>query len=95
MDVLNGSFDHLFMFYDVTDSADIGSKGVTIIGRSCLSGVGNSTRKLSATEMPKQGKQTQVLHGIDLTSFHIFSSYGFIVKLIGGGDCLLRFTRFC
>ncbi|KAL9331934.1 hypothetical protein ACSQ67_001544 [Phaseolus vulgaris] len=43
---------------------DIGSKGVTIIGKSCLSGVGNSTRKLSATEMPKQGKQTQVLHGL-------------------------------
>ncbi|KAK7378606.1 hypothetical protein VNO80_04052 [Phaseolus coccineus] len=46
------------------DEADIGSKGVTIIGNSCLSGVGNSTRKLSGTEMPKQGKQTQVLHGL-------------------------------
>ncbi|XP_027921888.1 protein REVEILLE 8-like isoform X1 [Vigna unguiculata] len=46
------------------DEADIGSKGVTIIGNSCVSNVGNSTRKLSATEMPKQGKQTQVLHGL-------------------------------
>jgi len=74
MDVLNGTFHHLFMFYDVTDSADIGSKGVTIIGNSCVSNVGNSTRKLSATEMPKQGKQTQVLHGNDLTSVDICSS---------------------
>jgi len=99
MDVLNGTFHHLFMFYDVTDSADIGSKGVTIIGNSCLSDVGNST-KLSATKMPKQGKQTQVLHGNDLTSLDICSSYSSIVKLIAGGDCLilvkfLRFTRFC
>ncbi|XP_047162779.1 protein REVEILLE 8-like isoform X1 [Vigna umbellata] len=46
------------------DEADIGSKGVTIIGNSCVSDVGNSTRKLSATEIPKQGKQTQVLHGL-------------------------------
>ncbi|XP_014495342.1 protein REVEILLE 8 isoform X2 [Vigna radiata var. radiata] len=44
------------------DEADIGSKGVTIIGNSCVSDVGNSTTKLSATEIPKQGKQTQVLH---------------------------------
>ncbi|XP_014495340.1 protein REVEILLE 8 isoform X1 [Vigna radiata var. radiata] len=46
------------------DEADIGSKGVTIIGNSCVSDVGNSTTKLSATEIPKQGKQTQVLHGL-------------------------------
>lgn len=29
-DVLNWTFHHLFMIYDVTDSADIGSKGVII-----------------------------------------------------------------
>ncbi|KAH1258573.1 Protein REVEILLE 8 [Glycine max] len=55
---------HLFMLYDVTDSADIGSKGITRIGHSSLSGVGNSTRNLPATEMAKQGKQAQVIHGL-------------------------------
>ncbi|WVZ07957.1 hypothetical protein V8G54_021303 [Vigna mungo] len=44
--------------------SDIGSKGMTIIGNSCVSDVGNSTRTLSATEIPKQGKQTRVLHGL-------------------------------
>ncbi|XP_020212995.1 protein REVEILLE 8 isoform X2 [Cajanus cajan] len=42
--------------------ADIGPKGTTRIGHTSLSGVGNSTRKLPATEMPKQGNQGQVLH---------------------------------
>jgi len=61
------------MLYDVTDSADIGSKGITRIDHSSLSGVGNSTRNLPATEMPKQGKQAQVIHGNDLTCiFFIF-----------------------
>uniref|UniRef100_A0A0R0KL34 Uncharacterized protein n=1 Tax=Glycine max TaxID=3847 RepID=A0A0R0KL34_SOYBN len=43
---------------------DIGSKGITRIGHSSLSGVGNSTRNLPATEMAKQGKQAQVIHGL-------------------------------
>jgi len=47
------------MLYDVTDSADIGSKGTN----SSLSGVRNSTRTLPASEIPKQGKQAPVLHG--------------------------------
>lgn len=87
------------MLYDVTDSADIGSKGITRIDHSSLSGVGNSTRNLPATEMPKQGKQAQVIHGNDLTC--IFFSFVFIVKLlVTGGDCLIltkfhRFARFC
>ncbi|KAL5155332.1 Protein REVEILLE 8 [Glycine soja] len=44
--------------------SDIGSKGITRIDHSSFSGVGNSTRNLPATEMPKQGKQAQVIHGL-------------------------------
>lgn len=51
------------MLYDVTDSADIGSKGITKITNSSLSGVRNSTRTLQTSEIPKQGKQAPVLHG--------------------------------
>ncbi|RDY13863.1 Protein REVEILLE 8 [Mucuna pruriens] len=54
----------LIMLYDVTDSADIGSKGITQITNSSLSGVGNSTRTLPTSEIPKQGKQAPVLHGL-------------------------------
>ncbi|RDX88526.1 Protein REVEILLE 8, partial [Mucuna pruriens] len=56
------NFPPLIMLYDVTDSADIGSNGITRIGQSSLSGVVNSTR--NATEMPQQGKQAPVLHGL-------------------------------
>lgn len=51
------------MLYDVTDSADIGSKGITQISNSSLNGVGNSTRKLLSSEIPKQGKPAPVIHG--------------------------------
>ncbi|KAH1070549.1 hypothetical protein GYH30_007562 [Glycine max] len=50
--------------YLLGNEADIGSKGITRIGHSSLSGVGNSTRNLPATEMAKQGKQAQVIHGL-------------------------------
>ncbi|KAK7393591.1 hypothetical protein VNO78_22149 [Psophocarpus tetragonolobus] len=47
------------------NEADIGSKGITQITNSSLSGVGNSTRTLPPTpEIPKQGKQAPVLHGL-------------------------------
>ncbi|RYR72946.1 hypothetical protein Ahy_A02g007174 isoform B [Arachis hypogaea] len=52
------------MLYDVTDSADIGSKGITQISNSSLNGVGNSTRKLLSSEIPKQGKPAPVIHGL-------------------------------
>jgi len=55
------------MLYDVTDSADIGSKGMPKITNSSLSGVRNSTRTLPSSEIPKQGKQAPVLHGNLLT----------------------------
>ncbi|KAK7396542.1 hypothetical protein VNO78_17623 [Psophocarpus tetragonolobus] len=58
------NFLPLIMLYDVTDSVDIGSKEITRIGHSSLSVVGNSTRKLPTTEMPKQRKQAQVIHGL-------------------------------
>ncbi|KAJ1395982.1 SANT/Myb domain [Sesbania bispinosa] len=58
------NFLPLIMLYDGTDSADIGSKGIIRIGNNSLNGVGNSGRKLPASEMPKQGKQIPVLHGL-------------------------------
>ena len=65
-------FHHLIMLYDVTDSADIGSKGITQITNSSLSGVGNSTRTLLTSEIPKQGKQAPVLHGNLLICWFLF-----------------------
>lgn len=50
------------MAYDVTDSADIASKGVTTVSNSNLSGMVGSIRTLPSSEMPKQGKPP-VLHG--------------------------------
>ncbi|MED6183693.1 Protein REVEILLE 8 [Stylosanthes scabra] len=44
--------------------ADIGSKGITQISNSSLNGVGNSTRKLLTSEIPKQGKPAPVIHGL-------------------------------
>ncbi|KAL2345021.1 hypothetical protein Fmac_006306 [Flemingia macrophylla] len=58
----NNSEDELNNFHG--SEADIGSKGITRIGHRSLSGIGNFTRNLPASEMPKQGKQTQVLHGL-------------------------------
>ncbi|XP_027365140.1 protein REVEILLE 8-like [Abrus precatorius] len=46
------------------NEADIGSKGITQITNSGLSGVDNSTRTLPASEIPKQGKQAPMLHGL-------------------------------
>ncbi|XP_057954445.1 protein REVEILLE 8-like [Malania oleifera] len=45
--------------------ADIGSKGmVARITKSSVSGIGISSRMLPSYEIPKQGKQGSVLHGI-------------------------------
>lgn len=44
--------------------ADIGSKGVARISNSSVSGIGSSSRPLPSSEIPKQGKQSPVLHGI-------------------------------
>ncbi|KAH1227618.1 Protein REVEILLE 8 [Glycine max] len=45
-------------------TSDIGSKGIAQITNSSLSGVGNSTGALPTSEIPKQGKQAPVLHGL-------------------------------
>ncbi|KHN48333.1 Transcription factor ASG4 [Glycine soja] len=55
-------------------NTDIGSKGITQITNSSLSGVGNSTRTLLTSEIPKQGKQAPVLHGLP----DFAEVYGFI-----------------
>nr|ABL63122.1 MYB transcription factor [Catharanthus roseus] len=44
--------------------ADIGSKGATRISNSNISGIGSSSRTLPASEVPKQGKQGSLVHGI-------------------------------
>ncbi|CAJ1968450.1 unnamed protein product [Sphenostylis stenocarpa] len=46
------------------NEADIGSKGLTQITNSSVSGVGNSIRMLPTSDIPKQGKQAPVLHGL-------------------------------
>ncbi|KAF7804500.1 protein REVEILLE 8-like isoform X1 [Senna tora] len=63
-----------YYVYYVTDSADIGSKGIARISNSSLSGVGNSARMLQSSEIPKQGKQAPVLHGLP----DFAEVYGFI-----------------
>ena len=50
------------MIYHITDSADIGSKGLVRMGNSSVSGIGSSTRTLPSSELPNQGK-VPVLHG--------------------------------
>ncbi|KAH9735530.1 protein REVEILLE 8 [Citrus sinensis] len=45
-------------------SDDIGSKGISGIGNSTVGGIGSSARTEPSTDMPKQGKQVPVLHGI-------------------------------
>ncbi|WVY98787.1 hypothetical protein V8G54_030938 [Vigna mungo] len=47
-----------------TSYSDIGSKGITKITSSSISGVRNSPRTLQTSEIPKQGKQAPVLHGL-------------------------------
>lgn len=44
--------------------ADIGPKCVSRVGNNAVSGLGTSSRTLPSAEMPKQGKQAPVLHGI-------------------------------
>ncbi|XP_030522135.1 protein REVEILLE 8 isoform X2 [Rhodamnia argentea] len=44
--------------------ADIGSKGVSRVSCSTAGGVRSSSRTLSSSEIPKQKRQTPVLHGI-------------------------------
>ncbi|MBA0684507.1 hypothetical protein Goari_026091, partial [Gossypium aridum] len=50
--------------YNVTDSANIGSKGVAKISNSGVSGIGSSGQTISNSDMSKQGKQASMLHGI-------------------------------
>ncbi|XP_031249975.1 protein REVEILLE 8-like isoform X2 [Pistacia vera] len=64
----------LIMAYHVTDSADIGSKGVSRMGNSSVSCIGSSSRTLITSETPKQGKQVPMLHGIP----DFAEVYGFI-----------------
>lgn len=60
--VIQGNFPALILVYKITDSADIGSKGAARVNNSSAGGVASSSRTLSNSEMPKQGK-TPIIHG--------------------------------
>jgi hypothetical protein len=47
------------MAYNVTDSADIGSKGVARISNSGVSAI----RTLPGSDIPNQGEKATMLHG--------------------------------
>lgn len=63
------------MAYNITDSADIASKGVARIGNNSVSGLGTSSRTLPSSEIPKQGKETAVRHGNPLDHNPEFSTF--------------------
>ncbi|XVE96768.1 hypothetical protein REPUB_Repub02eG0251300 [Reevesia pubescens] len=44
--------------------ADIGSKDVARISNNGVSAIGNSSRTIPSSDMPKQGKQAPMIHGI-------------------------------
>lgn len=51
------------MAYNVTDSADIGSKGVARISNSGVSAIRSSSRTLPGSDIPNQGEGATMLHG--------------------------------
>ncbi|EXB84817.1 Transcription factor ASG4 [Morus notabilis] len=60
---VKGDFPALIMAYNVTDSADVASKGaVARNSDSNLSGIASSGRTVPGSELPKYGKQASVLH---------------------------------
>ncbi|GMN39072.1 hypothetical protein TIFTF001_008309 [Ficus carica] len=58
---VKGDFPALIMAYNVTDSADVASKGVA---NSNLCGIGNSGRTVPGSKISKHGKHASMLHGI-------------------------------
>ncbi|XP_057424701.1 protein REVEILLE 8 [Lotus japonicus] len=62
--LMNAGSNKSMTYQDELNKADIGSKGIIQISNSSLSGVGNSTRRTPSSEIPKQGKQPLVLHGL-------------------------------
>ncbi|PON32468.1 GAMYB transcription factor [Parasponia andersonii] len=61
---VKGEFPALIMAYNLTDSADIASRGVARNSNNNVSGIASSTRSIPSSEIPKHGKQGSVLHGI-------------------------------
>ncbi|KAE9447908.1 hypothetical protein C3L33_20210, partial [Rhododendron williamsianum] len=57
-------FSHSCYTYNITDSADTGSKGVARFSNSRIDGGGSSGGTLPTSELEKQGKQSSLLHGI-------------------------------
>lgn len=62
----------LIIVCNVTDSADIGSKGLAKISNSDVCGIGRSSRTLPSSELQKQRKQGSALHGKFLTISSFF-----------------------
>ncbi|KAL7251714.1 hypothetical protein ACSBR1_013549 [Camellia fascicularis] len=52
------------MVYNITDSVDIGSKGVLRISNSSIGAIGSSSRTPPSSELLKEGKQDSLLHGV-------------------------------
>lgn len=64
----------LFSYYDnlnITDSADIGSKGAATISNCSMSGFGGSPRAPPNSEFPNQGNEGSAHHGNVLKHFLI------------------------
>lgn len=73
-----GNFPALIMACYITESADIGSNGISRLGNNILAGIASSIRTLTSSEMPKQGKQVPVFHGItDFAEVYSFTGSSF------------------
>ena len=70
----------LIMAYNITDSADIGSKGIGRITNSSAVGIGSSNRTLPSSELPAQGEQNSLLHG-NLLAASLMCFPNFVVGL--------------
>lgn len=80
--LIKGTFLLLLWHANITDSADIGSKGAATISNCSMNAFGSSPRAPTSSELPKQGKQDSVVHGKlkDLAS-NSFQRPGFIHAL--------------
>ncbi|KAK6943741.1 SANT/Myb domain [Dillenia turbinata] len=74
---LNKFVSHTYYGISITDSADLGSKGVPRGSKSSISGIGSSSRAVSNPEIPKQGKQSSGLHVPGIPDFsEVYSFIG-------------------
>ncbi|KAM6569172.1 hypothetical protein CsatB_017157 [Cannabis sativa] len=72
LNFVKGDFQMLIMAYNVTDSADIASKGAARNSNNSICGIASSSRSILGSEIPKHGKQGSVLHGPDFAEVYSF-----------------------